>query len=103
MDNKVEETIPEATANPENSTKEADTGMSDSWITIKVKYALLWSRKVAGLSVRVSTSDRVVTLRGHLHNSAEHAAAVYIAKGIRGVKNVVAKGLTFDPDVVMRH
>ncbi|ABC30104.1 BON domain-containing protein [Hahella sp. KA22] len=103
--NKVEaeDASPTAAANSESSTKEANSFIKDSWITMKVKSSLFLDKKSPGLSVGVCTKDSVVTLTGHLHSAGEQIAAVKAAKSVRGVKKVETKGLTFDPDVVMRH
>ncbi|MDE1514745.1 MULTISPECIES: BON domain-containing protein [Vibrio] len=61
---------------------------NDSWITTKVKSALLTKSELNGIKVKVVTEDRVVYLFGYV--SAEHAdIAIEVARNIIGVKQVV--------------
>jgi hyperosmotically inducible protein len=73
--------------------------VSDTWITTKVKYTLLFSSEVAGSDIEVSTEAGVVTLRGELHSGIERALAIELAQNIAGVSQVNADGLTADPVV----
>ncbi|MFY8134602.1 MAG: BON domain-containing protein [Aquimonas sp.] len=77
----------------------AGTAISDTWITTKVKYTLLYSSNVAGSDIDVSTEAGVVSLRGTLHSGIERALAIELAQNIGGVKKVDAEGLTSDPVV----
>ena len=65
-----------------------DTGTSDSWITAKLKLALLADGRVSGFATDVDTKDGVVTLSGKVDEQANKAAAEEVAKGISGVKSV---------------
>lgn len=85
------DTLKPATAAP------ASTAISDTWITTKVKYTLLYSSNVAGTDVQVSTEAGVVTLSGKLHSGAERALAIELAQNISGVKRVEADSLTSEP------
>jgi osmotically-inducible protein OsmY len=60
----------------------------DSWITGKVKSALLFHRSVSGLSTEVDTKDGVVTLTGAADNQAQKDLATEYAADIEGVKKV---------------
>ncbi|ENM5826182.1 BON domain-containing protein [Vibrio metoecus] len=61
---------------------------NDSWITTKVKSALLTKAELNGIKVKVVTEDRVVYLFGYV--SPEHAdMAIEVARNIIGVKQVV--------------
>lgn len=75
----------------------AGTAMSDTWITTKVKYTLLYSSNVAGSDVEVSTAAGVVTLSGSLHSGAERALAIELAQNIGGVKSVDSNALLVAP------
>lgn len=66
----------------------AGHAIADTWITTKVKSALLYNRNVDGTAVEVHTKDGVVMLDGALSSAKEHAHAVDIAQGIIGVKRV---------------
>ncbi|MCH8496857.1 MAG: BON domain-containing protein [Marinobacter sp.] len=68
-------------------------GISDTWITTKVKSTLIYSSNVASSDISVHTDDGVVTLTGSVSNSAEHALAVELAKNVKGVKRVNADAL----------
>ena len=74
--------------------KEARKDVSDSWITAKVKSTYLYSSNVDGTDINVSTKSGIVTLSGKVDSGAERALAIEIARNVRGVKNVHAKGLT---------
>lgn len=65
----------------------------DIWITTKVMLALVPVGDVSGSAIAVSTCDGVVTLRGTLHNDAERARAVMLARGVPGARAVRAQAL----------
>jgi hyperosmotically inducible protein len=66
---------------------------SDSWITTKVKSALLADSVTKGVDISVSTTSGVVTLSGTLASSDQVAHAVATAKKIKGVKSVESDDL----------
>ena len=72
----------------EQKTEQAKAGMSDSWVTSKTKIALFADDRVKGRQVHVETKDGVVMLRGKVDSPEAKSAALEIAKGIEGVKNV---------------
>jgi hyperosmotically inducible periplasmic protein len=72
----------------EQKTEQAKAGVSDSWITSKTKIALFADDRVKGRQVHVETKDGVVMLRGKVDSAEAKSAALEIAKGIEGVKNV---------------
>jgi len=72
----------------EQKTEQAKGGMSDSWVTSKTKIALFADDRVKGRQVHVETKDGVVMLRGKVDSAEAKSAALEIAKGIEGVKNV---------------
>ncbi|KJY82223.1 hemolysin [Vibrio galatheae] len=60
----------------------------DSWITTKVKSALLANSELSSIKIKVITEDREVFLLGYV--SQQHAdIATDIARNISGVKQVV--------------
>ncbi len=61
---------------------------SDSWITAKTKIALFADERVKGREVSVETMQGEVFLRGKVDSEEAKAAAMDVAKGIEGVKNV---------------
>jgi hyperosmotically inducible protein len=67
----------------------ASIEMSDSWITLKTKLALLADERVSSLDVSVKTQKGVITLRGKVENEAARQAAEEIALNIKGQKKVV--------------
>ena len=72
----------------EQKTEQAKTGVSDSWVTSKTKIALFADDRVKGRQVHVETKGGVVMLRGKVDSAEAKSAALEIAKGIEGVKNV---------------
>lgn len=66
----------------------ADDGVSDPWITTKVKMSLLTSDQVDGLDVNVDTTNGRVTLHGTVDSSAEKQAAAMLARDVDGVREV---------------
>ena len=67
----------------------ASTEMSDSWMTLKTKLALLADERVSSGDVSVKTQEGVITLRGKVENEAARQAAEEIALNIKGQKKVV--------------
>jgi len=63
--------------------------MSDSWMTLKTKMALLADERVSSLDVSVKTQKGVITLRGKVENEGARHAAEEIALNIKGQKKVV--------------
>ena len=60
----------------------------DSWITTKVKSALIANSELSGTKIKVITEDKEVFLLGYV--SDEHAEiAIDIARNTSGVKQVV--------------
>lgn len=61
---------------------------NDSWITTKVKSALLTNKELNGIKVKVNTEDSEVFLSGYI--AREHAdIATDVARNISGVKQVI--------------
>lgn len=71
-----------------NANVARDTGRSDSWITAKVKLAMLADSRVSGFATEVDTNGGVVTLSGKVDEQTNKSAAEEVAKGIEGVKSV---------------
>lgn len=67
----------------------ASIEMSDSWLTLKTKMALLADERVSSLDVSVKTQKGVITLRGKVENEGARHAAEEIALNIKGQKKVV--------------
>jgi hyperosmotically inducible protein len=82
----------------DNTRTESQEPVSDTWITTKVKADLLATKNVPGTEVKVETVNGVVTLSGTVDSKAEHDRAISVAKGIKGVKDVDASGLTVAKD-----
>jgi len=62
--------------------------VTDSWITTKVKAALVEDRQVKATEVNVETFKGVVQLSGFVSSNAAMNQAVYVARGIKGVTSV---------------
>jgi hyperosmotically inducible protein len=67
---------------------DAKIGVTDSWITSKVKIALFADSRVEGREVHVNTKGGVVTLRGKVDSAEAKTAAGEITKGSEHVKGV---------------
>jgi osmotically-inducible protein OsmY len=61
---------------------------SDTWITMKVKTALLFHRNVSGTGTTVYTKDGVVTLQGEASSAAQKELTAEYAKDVDNVKSV---------------
>ncbi len=61
---------------------------SDGWISMQVKYSLLYNRNVSGSNTQVFVTDGSVTLRGEAQSQAQKDLAGEYAKDIKGVKEV---------------
>jgi osmotically-inducible protein OsmY len=72
---------------------EAGDGISDAWITSKVKTQLLADQDIKGTEITVQTRDKVVTLSGTAGTAAARAKAIEIAQATEGVNSVVATQL----------
>lgn len=68
--------------------------MSDSWITTKVKSALLADDVSKGFDVSVKTLEGVVLLEGQLNSQSDINHVIAIAEGLDGVKSVDTTSLT---------
>ncbi len=82
------------TEKAKSSAAEVGHEITDGWITTKVKSNFLYSTHVDGSDIKVITTQGVVTLSGKVASSVERNLAIELAKNIRGVKSVNARGLT---------
>jgi osmotically-inducible protein OsmY len=64
------------------------TKSSDTWISMKVKAALLYRRNVSGTKTKVYVKDGLVTLKGVAANQTQKDLTTEYAKNIAGVKGV---------------
>jgi osmotically-inducible protein OsmY len=62
--------------------------MGDSWVTTKVKTAILNEPSLKVLQINVETYKGVVQLSGFVDNDASRAKAVEIARSVQGVTAV---------------
>jgi osmotically-inducible protein OsmY len=91
----VSEKKPTITNEVKASTREMGQDITDSWITTKVKSSFMYSSHIDSTNIKVNTDKGIVTLTGKVNSSAERELAIDLAKNLRGVKSVEAKGLTF--------
>lgn len=70
------------------ATKNAERVASDSWITTKVKSALLADSLTKGLQISVTTKNHVVILTGAVGTQAAFDQATHLASQIKNVKSV---------------
>lgn len=90
----VDETKSTLTETAKETTSDVGQSISDTWITTKVKSTLMYSSNINSSEISVTTKDGMVTLSGQVANSNEHALAVELAKNVRGVSRVDARGLS---------
>lgn len=62
--------------------------VTDSWITMKTKMALLADERVSATSVNVTTEKGLITLRGKVDSQEARQAAEEVARKIDGAKHV---------------
>jgi len=62
--------------------------MGDSWVTTKVKTAILNEPSLKVLQINVETYEGVVLLSGFVDNAASRTKAAEIARSVQGVKTV---------------
>ena len=84
---------PGMAARAEAKKEKAEKGVSDAWITAKVKSTFAYSRNVDGHEISVDTKNGAVTLKGSADTGAERDLAIELARNVRGVTSVNAKGL----------
>jgi hyperosmotically inducible periplasmic protein len=75
-------------AGPAPMNPDGTSMISDAAVTSAVKAKLLADSAVAGLKIDVDTREGVVTLKGDVRSQAEKDAAVEIARGTSGVRQV---------------
>lgn len=85
---KVEQKAEQAWQKTKDVTRDAKSGVNDSWLTARTKIALFADERVKGRQVGVETVKGVVTLRGKVDSDEAKAAAASLAGGIEGVKSV---------------
>ncbi len=61
---------------------------SDGWISMQVKYLLLYNRHVSGINTKVFVTDGVVKLQGEAENQAQKDLAGEYARDVKGVKDI---------------
>lgn len=61
---------------------------SDTWVSMKVKTALLYHRNVSGTKTEVYVKDGSVTLKGEASSQAQKDLTTEFAKDVDGVKDV---------------
>ena len=81
-----------ATATATAQDESAQPG-TDTWITTKVKSALMTTKGIPSTDISVTTVNGVVTLTGVVDSKIQVKKAVAVAKSIDGVHEVDASGL----------
>ena len=85
----VSGTVAAAEGTVKDAGKTATREVTDSWLTLKTKLALLGDERVSSTNVSVKTVKGVITLHGKVASAAEQQAAEEIALKIEGQKQVV--------------
>jgi len=72
------------------SPQKSSTGeyMTDSWITTKVKTALVADKQVKSAEVNVETFKGAVQLSGFVSSQTVMNQAIHVARGVEGVTSV---------------
>ncbi|MGH8040981.1 MAG: BON domain-containing protein [Rudaea sp.] len=85
---------PAATSNTASGTQDgsAQPG-TDTWITTKVKTALMTTKGIPSTDISVTTVNGVVTLTGVVDTKIQVRKAIAVAKSIDGVHKVDASAL----------
>jgi hyperosmotically inducible protein len=78
-----------ATDKAKDAAESASKAVSDSWITLKTKMALLADKQVSSTDVHVSTQQGVITLQGKVPSAEAKEAAERDALKIDGAQRVV--------------
>ena len=68
--------------------KTATREVTDSWLTLQTKLALLADERVSSADIHVTTQEGVIKLRGKVDSEAEQQAAGEIAGTIEGAQEV---------------
>lgn len=76
-----------------SAARKTERVVSDSWITTKVKSALLADSITKGFKISVKTVNHVVTLSGTVDSQASITRAEELARKIEGVSSVDTSGL----------
>jgi hyperosmotically inducible protein len=71
-----------------DTSKTVGKEVTDSWLTLKTKMALLADERVSATDVKVATEKGVVALRGKVDSQEARQAAEEVARKIDGVKDV---------------
>lgn len=81
----VREVIDETTINPDT---DISGYASDSWVTSKVKTALLFESDVLSLNYSIKTVEGIVYIMGIAQSQAEIDRVIHSARAVKDVKNV---------------
>lgn len=85
---RMEEKADQAGSKVKSMTKDAKTGVTDSWVTSKTKIALFADERVKGRQISVETKNGMVMLRGKVDSEEAKMAAGDAAKRVEHVKGV---------------
>jgi hyperosmotically inducible periplasmic protein len=95
VDNRIDapSAVEQMTTDIERTAVDVGASIDDTWITAKVKSALIADARTQGVKIAVSTDASVVKLSGTTRNQSERERAVEIARNIDGVHHVDASQL----------
>ena len=85
---RAETTTEKAGRTATGAVQDAQTWISDSWVTAKTKIELFADERVKGRQINVETLRGAVTLRGKVDSNEAKAAAASIAQAVDGAKKV---------------
>jgi hyperosmotically inducible periplasmic protein len=95
VDNRIDapSAVEQMTTDIERTAVDVGASIDDTWITTKVKSALIADARTQGAEIAVNTDASVVSLSGTTRNQSERERAVEIARNIDGVHHVDASQL----------
>ena len=88
IDDKAERNTRQAENEARKPAREANTAISDSWLTAKIKIELFADERIKFRQISVETVNGTVRLRGTVDSEEARAAAISVASRVDGVRRV---------------
>jgi hyperosmotically inducible protein len=88
IDDKAERNTRQAENEARKPAREANTAISDSWLTAKIKIELFADERIKFRQISVETVNGTVRLRGTMDSEEVRAAAISVASRVDGVRRM---------------
>lgn len=88
MGDKAHDTTQKAESSAKTGAQKTGNAVSDSWITTKVKAEFAKAEALPAHSIKVETTNGVVTLSGQVDSQQQIDRASEMAKTVKGVQDV---------------